>query len=214
MGPAGKPVFKPEALRVSDSSRYKYKLGSNLLQCFTDTDGTITVYSYDVLNQLTAEDRLTGLPSANCPDQMIGNAGHREWTYDINNNRASQTLGTQQTITLYQYDDADELTSTSTLRFPGFGTTITNLLLPGFGTATNSYAYDRDGNLTGRSDGLSLDYDAADHTTGITPPLIAGGAANKLVMQYSGLDQTQRTSLKVGGHQRAVYLRRYRYWAE
>jgi len=185
--------------------RYQYVPGSNLLHCFTDTDGTIAVYSYDVLNQLTAEDRHTGLPSDVCTDQQLivgSNAGHRAWTYDANNNRASQILGLQprQTTTLYQYDDADELASTSTPGFPGFGTTITDLFPPGFGTTTiNSYAYDRDGNLTDRSDGLRFDYDAANHTTGITPPLIAGGAANKLVMQYSGLDQTQRTSLKVGG---------------
>jgi YD repeat-containing protein len=154
--------------------RYQYVPGSNLLHCFTDTDGTIAVYSYDVLNQLTAEDRHTGLPSAVCTDQQLvvgRNAGHRAWTYDANNNRASQTLALQprQTITLYQYDDANELAGTSTSGFPGFGTTITNLFPPGFGTTTiNSYAYDRDGNLTGRSDGLSLEYVAASELESIS----------------------------------------------
>jgi RHS repeat-associated protein len=54
------------------------------------------------------------------------------------------------------------------------------------------------GNLKERSDGLKLDYNATDHTTAITPPLAAGGAAAKLTMGYSGLDQTQRVCLQRG----------------
>jgi RHS repeat-associated protein len=142
--------------------RYEYELGSNLLHTFTDTDGTIAEYSYDGLNQLTGETKRTA-------DGR--NAGQRAWTYDANNNRASQTLGGLHGMTTYyDYDDADQL----------LGNT-----------------YDRDGNLTIRSDGMKLDYDAG-YTMAITPPASAGGAAAKLTMTYTGLDQTQRTSLKIG----------------
>jgi RHS repeat-associated protein len=143
--------------------RYEYEPGSNLLQRFTDTDGTIAEYSYDALNQLTGETKRTA-------DGR--NAGQRTWTYDDNNNRASQTLGVLHgTTTYYDYDDADQL----------LGNT-----------------YDRDGNLTNRSDGLVLGYDAADRTVVMTPPPSAGGRAAKQTMTYTGLDQTQRTSLKIG----------------
>jgi YD repeat-containing protein len=140
--------------------RYEYEPESNLLHSFTDTDGTIAEYSYDALNQLTGETKRTagGL-----------NAGQRAWTYDANNNRASQTSGGR-FATYYDYDDADQLAGNT---------------------------YDRDGNLTIRSDGMKLDYDAG-YTLAITPAPSAGGAAAKRTMRYTGLDQTQRTSLKIG----------------
>jgi RHS repeat-associated protein len=56
-----------------------------------------------------------------------------------------------------------------------------------------------DGNLMDRSDGLHIDYDAADHTVAMVPPAISGGAAAELTMKYTGLDQTQRTFLKRRG---------------
>jgi YD repeat-containing protein len=60
-----------------------YKYLSSLVHRFTDTDGTIAVYSYDPLNQLMSETKRT----ADGRD-----AGQRIWTYDANNNRDSQTL--------------------------------------------------------------------------------------------------------------------------
>jgi RHS repeat-associated protein len=177
---------------------YEYETMSNLLHQFTDTDGTISQYAYDTLHRLTGETRQTA-------DGR--NAGKGLWTYDINNN-----LSTQQTnypllypplpkvASCYEYDNADELVTTLGLDARG------DCPVQDFGLARmptdphviNTYDYDLDGNLTGRSDGWKLEYDVTDRTTAITPPPAAGGAAAKRTMKYTGLDQTQRHSLKIG----------------
>jgi RHS repeat-associated protein len=145
--------------------QYEYEPRSNLLHRLTDKDPTVSIiatYWYDTLNRLTGETRRT-------TDGR--DAGQTTWTYDGNNNRASQTTpGPRGGTTHYDYDDADQL----------LGNT-----------------YDRDGNLTIRSDGLKLDYDDG-YTLAITPTPSAGGAAARRTMTYTGLDQTQRTSLKIG----------------
>jgi YD repeat-containing protein len=158
---------------------YDYYPGSNLL-CSMFDNGTIAQYSYDALTQLTQERRVPSVPKAlsACGQIFSGgaNARTRDWTYDAHHNRATQA------VTTYNYDAADELRQA---------------IEPG-SSPTTTYGYDRDANLTSRSDGLQLDYDSANRTVGITPPLSSGGAAKKLTLKYSGLGQTQRTSLQVG----------------
>jgi RHS repeat-associated protein len=155
-------LAKSSAGTIADL-KYEYEPGSNLLHTFTDSDGTIAEYSYYLLNQLTGEIRRTADGRS---------VGQTIWTYDDNNNRASQTVvGVHGTTTYYDYDDADQL----------LGNT-----------------YDLDGNLTNRRDGLVLDYDPADRTVAITPPPSGGGVAAKQTLMYAGLDQTQRTYVRIG----------------
>jgi RHS repeat-associated protein len=168
--------------------KYTYYPNSTLLAELADADGTGTVYSdyyYDHLNQLNVQT----MTKANFVD-------YREWQYDNNNNRISQTihLPLPRQVTCYTYDKADQLFGTSTPKARGACEP------DAFSGGDTLYSYDEDGNLTSRggSNGLKLDYDAADHTIAITPPLSAGGAAAKLTMKYTGLDQTQRTSVKRG----------------
>jgi RHS repeat-associated protein len=182
---------------------YDYYPGSNLL-CSMFDNGTIAQYSYDVLAQLTRERRVTGATKAlaGCGQIFSGNVtnvSNRDWTYDAHHNRATQD------VMAYNYDAADELALAIRPPDPRFSFGSGSSLSFGSGSSLSigrpsltTYGYDLDGNLTSRSDGLQLDYDAANHTVGITPPLVSGGPAKKLTLKYSGLDQTQRTSLQIG----------------
>lgn len=130
------------------------------------TAGDSSEYYYDPIGQLLlAATRKLGAWS---------------WAYDPNGNRSTQNFvtGGRSTVTNYSYDDADQLSSTST------------------NGGSVSYQYDDNGNLVSRSDGLKLTYDSAQNTVAATPP---GGSGPVIKMTYDNFDQMQRTSVQPAG---------------
>jgi YD repeat-containing protein len=69
---------------------------STLLHRLTDIDGIITDYSYDELNQLTAETRQT----------VAGRRSKLAWEYDVNGNRERQIRDSppRGSVTFYEYN--------------------------------------------------------------------------------------------------------------
>jgi RHS repeat-associated protein len=143
--------------------------------------GIMTDYGYDALGRLTSA----------TTDSSRG-IGHRAWTYDANGNRSRQVLGppARQTITTYDYDDADQITSAGEPGpFPDPNPEPFPPPLPRL-----AYEWNDRGDLVERSNGLAIEYNDAVQTVAITP---RAGAA-PVVFTYRGLDQTQRLSMQQG----------------
>jgi RHS repeat-associated protein len=136
----------------STLASYTYTYGgTHLRQSMTDQVlGQLNSYHYDSMNRLK-EDSVT---------QGSSQVNDFKYSYDKSGNRTSQTING--TATSYNYNAANELTSTS---------------------AGVSYSYDANGNLTNISAGNeAFTYNTKNQTTSI----------NGISMTYSGVDQNQR----------------------
>jgi RHS repeat-associated protein len=139
-----------------------------LRQTVTDLKaGTITAYSYDLLNQL--KQAVTSSAAGAVVDS-------RAWSFDGNANRTSQTVNG--TTTHYAYNDANMLCWTG----PAAG----NCGSAPAGATT--FGYDANGSETSRSTGRTSSYTVFDQTKAITP---AAGAAS-VPFSYAATDQDER----------------------
>jgi RHS repeat-associated protein len=163
------------------SESYIYDDAGNLTS--KTVDGTLTTYGYDVVNQLTSENR-TGYSAS--------------YTYDANGNRASKTLGGVTDI--YTVDDADKLTSisqsgttvksytydaagrtktvvtsagTTTLNYD-FESRVTGISFPG--GATNSFSYNGLDSRVGKVDSAGTSAYRRDGAS-VTDSVLSDGAA-------------------------------------
>jgi RHS repeat-associated protein len=128
----------------------------------------MTSYGYDALNRLTSEvvfDPPSGGAAARRGVPGNGNLDSRTYSYDALGFRTSQTING--VTTNYTFNTSNGSITAGSL----------------------TYTFDADGNLTGRSDGLALGYDAANFTTSE-----ATSTGSPVSMTYSGLDQSQRVS--------------------
>jgi RHS repeat-associated protein len=139
-----------------------------LRQSMTNTVAkTTTTYSYDLLNQLK-----TAL-TRNAAGAQVDN---REWTFDGNANRTTQTVNG--TTAHYAYNDANMLCWTG----PAAGA------CGSAPTGATTFGYDANGSETSRSTGRTSSYTVFDQTKSITP---AAGAAS-VPFTYAATDQGER----------------------
>jgi len=118
----------------------------------------------DLRWSVTDVNNATSSYSYNALNRLVGASGaggSYTYGYDANGNLTNNNGASQ------AFNAANELTS----------------------SGSTTYSFDANGNETGNNVGLSLTYNAKDHTTGITAP---GQAA--LNMTYSGATQTERVT--------------------
>jgi YD repeat-containing protein len=161
----------------------------------TNGANTLTSFTYSYLNPNTSKQ--TAIPYS-----VTDTAGNvTSYTYD-NASQLTQAIqknsgGTQLASYSYGYDNAGNVTSQN---LNGNSTTMTynaaNELTQATGAINRTYTYDGNGDLTSRSDGLSITLNAQDQLTSITPP---GGSATN--MSYTGLGEGQRVGAGSNSYQ-------------
>jgi RHS repeat-associated protein len=147
--------YKADGITIVSSFVYTHdKVGNR--KTMTLSDGALVTYGYDDIYQLLLEIR------------TIRNAYNISWTYDNVGNRLAQTK--DGVLTNYQYNDANQLISDTTVAL------------------TNIYQYDNNGNMTQKSDGTNtwtwgydyenrqISHDAPGTTNDATYTYNAGGA--------------------------------------
>jgi len=132
----------------------------------TDGSGNTTSYTYDSSNQLTQ-----AIQKNSAGTQIASYS----YTHDPTGNVTQQTLNGA--TTNMTYNAANELTQAS-------------------GALNYTYAYDGNGDLTSRSDGLTISVNAADQVGRITPS--GGGAIN---MSYMDVGESQRVTAGSNSYQ-------------
>jgi RHS repeat-associated protein len=150
--------------------RYIYATASSgkatfLVSEVVDEQGLITSYGYDALNRLTAQ-VVFSQPGAAAARRSLpgnGNLDSRTYSYDALGFRTSQTI--------------NGVTTNYTFNANNGSITAGSL----------TYNFDADGNLTSRSDGLTLGYNAANFMT-------SESTGTPVSLTYTGLDQSQRAS--------------------
>lgn len=126
-------------------------------------------YQYDAKNERCAMD--TQSQPASCPTDTMQNSHEIGYLYDDSGNRIAVVPPTGQSVQVFGYNAADELTSS-----PGY-----------------TFTYDKDGNRATATQGsttLTYSYDAANYLTGIT------GGAQASSYTYNG--DHSRTGMTVG----------------
>jgi RHS repeat-associated protein len=144
-----------------------------LVSSVVDELGLITSYGYDALNRLTSQVvfQQPGGAGPTGSRAVGGNIDSRSYSWDPLGFRTSQTIN--KLVTDYSFN-----TSNGSI-------TATSHMVGGPTLGTLTYNFDADGNLTSRSDGLTIGYDAANFTT-------SESTGTPVAMTYTGLDQTQR----------------------
>lgn len=133
-----------------------------------DEQGLITSYGYDALNRVTSQvvfsqpaGTVAGAGRRALPGN--GNLDSRTYSYDALGFRTSQTING--VTTNYTFDASNGSITAGSL----------------------TYDFDADGNLTSRSDGLTLGYSAANFLT-------SESTGTPVSLTYTGLDQSQRAT--------------------
>ncbi len=151
-----------------DSFTYSYMAGSTstaLLQSVTFLDPVGHSTTYKRTYTYDSQNRLLGAAVTNVATSSQVN--NFTYAYDANGNRTSSSVAASGTSTTYQYNAANELTTSTT------------------GSTTTTYSYDANGNLTGQTNGNSFTYNNKDQT----------GSINSSSYMYSGPDQRDRIQI-------------------